>query len=160
MKHRKSKNNLDEMQDSKLLKIEETGLWLSFWGLMAVVIIQFVIGTTLKEIAGEIFVLAIQSIYIAFSTIRNGLWTRSHAPTKKTNIIFRFIPALIIGGTHAVRQFLILRKQISLMPILVILLVMVVVYVLCFALLEGMRILYKKRHEELEDINDEAESER
>ena len=71
------------MQDSKLLKIEETGLWLSFWGLMAAIIIQFVIGTTLKGIAGEIFVLVIQSIYIAFSNIRNGLWTRSYSPTKK-----------------------------------------------------------------------------
>lgn len=83
MKRKQSKNNLGEMQDSKLLKIEETGLWLSFWGLMAAVIIQFVIGTTLKEIAGEIFVLAIQSIYIAFSTVRNGLWARSYTPTKK-----------------------------------------------------------------------------
>ena len=83
MRRKQSKNNLDEMQDSKLLKIEEAGLWLSFWGLMAAVIIQFVIGTTLKEIAGEIAVLAIQSIYIAFTTIRNGLWTRSYSPTKK-----------------------------------------------------------------------------
>lgn len=157
MKHRQSKNNLDEMQDSKLFKIEETGLWLSFWGLMAAIIIQFVIGTTLKEIAGEILVLAIQSVYIAFSSIRNGLWTRSYSPTKKTNLIFSIIPALIIGGVHAARQFLILRKQISLMPILVILLVMVVVYVLCFALLEGMRVLYQKRRDKLEDVDDESE---
>ena len=111
MKHRQSKNNLDEMQDSKLFKIEETGLWLSFWGLMAAIIIQFVIGTTLKEIAGEILVLAIQSVYIAFSSIRNGLWTRSYLPTKKTNLIFCIIPALIIGGVHAARQFLILRNR-------------------------------------------------
>ena len=157
MKHRQSKNNLDEMQDSKLFKIEETGLWLSFWGLMAAIIIQFVIGTTLKEIAGEILVLAIQSVYIAFSSIRNGLWTRSYSPTKKTNLIFSIIPALIIGGVHAARQFLILRKQISLMPILVILLVMVVIYVLCFALLEGMRVLYQKRRDKLEDVDDESE---
>ena len=155
MKHRQSKNNLDEMQDSKLFKIEETGLWLSFWGLMAAIIIQFVIGTTLKEIAGEIFVLAIQSIYIAFSTIRNGLWTRSYMPTKKTNFIFSFIPALIIGGIHAVRQFLILHEQIHPMSILVILLVMVVVYVLFFAIFEGMRALYQKRRDKLEDVDDE-----
>ena len=30
MKYRKSRNDLDEMLDSKLLKIEETGVWLSF----------------------------------------------------------------------------------------------------------------------------------
>ena len=34
MKYRKSRNDLDEMLDSKLLKIEETGVWLSFWGLL------------------------------------------------------------------------------------------------------------------------------
>lgn len=71
-------------------------------------------------------------------------------------MIFSFIPALIIGGIHAVRQFLILHEQIRPMSILVILLVMVAVYALCFALLEGMRILYKKRRDRLDDIDDEG----
>lgn len=157
MKRKRSKNSLDEMQDSKLLKIEEAGLWLSFWGLLAAIIIQLVIGTTLKEIAGEIAVLVIQSIYIAFTTIKNGLWTRSYSPTKKTNILFSFIPAFIMGSIHAIRRFLILREQLRFMSVLVILLVMVVVYVLCFALLEIMRILYQKRRDKLEDVEDERE---
>ena len=30
------KNNLDEMQEQELLKIEHNGCWLAFWGLLAV----------------------------------------------------------------------------------------------------------------------------
>ena len=38
------KNNLDEMQEQALLKIEHNGCWLAFWGLLAVMAIQMVMG--------------------------------------------------------------------------------------------------------------------
>ena len=57
MKNKKSKNMLDEMQDRKLLKIEEFGFWLVFWVLFAVILLQALMGATLKELAGEIAVL-------------------------------------------------------------------------------------------------------
>lgn len=34
------KNNLDEMQEQELLKIEHNGCWLAFWGLLAVMAVQ------------------------------------------------------------------------------------------------------------------------
>ena len=37
MKYKKSNNMLDEMQDNKLLKIEEFGFWLVFWILTAAI---------------------------------------------------------------------------------------------------------------------------
>ena len=39
---KKKKNNLDEMQEQKLLKIEHNGCWLAFWGLFIVLIAQFI----------------------------------------------------------------------------------------------------------------------
>ena len=36
----KRRNNLDEMQEQKLLHIESRGYWLAFWGLAAALIIQ------------------------------------------------------------------------------------------------------------------------
>lgn len=151
------KNNLDEMQDSRLLKIEETGLWLAFWGLTAAIVIQFVIGTALKEIAGEAAVLVVLSIYIAFTTVKNGLWTRRWSPTKRTNMLCSFVPAAILGGVHGVRRFLILREPFSFKPLLGILIVMAAVYALCFALLELLRVLYQKRRDQLEETGDEGE---
>ena len=157
MKNKKSNTMLDEMQDTKLLKIEETGLWLAFWGLMAAIVIQFVAGTTLKEIAGEIAVLVLLSVYIAFTTIRNGLWTRSYAPTRRTNLLFSLVPALLLGGIYAVRLYLILREPVRFKPLLGIFLVMATAYALCFALLELLRALYQKRRDKLENVDDEGE---
>ena len=53
----KSNKQLDEMQESRLLKIQEKGFWLVFWILFAAIFVQALIGMTLKEIAGEIVVL-------------------------------------------------------------------------------------------------------
>ena len=38
------KNNLDEMQDRKLLKLEEYGFWIMFWALAAAIVIQLATG--------------------------------------------------------------------------------------------------------------------
>ena len=62
MKHKKSKYSLDEMQDHNLLKIEELGFWLSFWGSFVVIVVQVLAGASLKEIAGEIRILFVASI--------------------------------------------------------------------------------------------------
>ena len=41
---KKTKSNLDELQELKLLKIEHNGCWLAFWGLLAVILTQIAIG--------------------------------------------------------------------------------------------------------------------
>ena len=41
------KNNLDEMQDRKLLKLEEYGFWIMFWTLAAAIVIQLVTGAAM-----------------------------------------------------------------------------------------------------------------
>ena len=42
----KMKNNLDEMQEQELLKIEHNGCWLAFWGLLVTMIVElFVFGS-------------------------------------------------------------------------------------------------------------------
>lgn len=93
----KSNKQLDEMQESKLLKIQEKGFWLVFWVLFAAIFVQALIGMTLKEIAGEIVVLVAASIYIAAASLKNGLWTRNIQPTIKSNLATSIIPALILG---------------------------------------------------------------
>ena len=46
------KNNLDEMQDQKLLKLEEYGFWVMFWALVLSIVIQLIIGSS-KQGTGE-----------------------------------------------------------------------------------------------------------
>lgn len=157
MKNEKSNTMLDEMQDNKLLKIEEFGFWLVFWVLAAAVLLQALMGTTLKELVGEIAALLAASVYIAFSSLKNGLWTRKYAPTLKANVIASAIPSLIFGAIHAVRAFIILRKPIEFRATLQIVAMCAGVYILCFALLEVFRLIYRRRREKLDDIEDEKE---
>ena len=155
MKHKKSKHSLDEMQDHNLLKIEELGFWLSFWVSFAVIVIQVLAGASLKEIAGEIIILFVASIYIACSTVKSGLWTRNYVPTLKTNAITSIIPSLAIGILNFIRAFFILKTEIRLVLVRQIFVIMLAVYVVCFVILEVLRLVYKKRHDKLEDIDDD-----
>ena len=153
----KANNMLDEMQDRKLLTTEEFGFWLVFWILVAAILLQALMGTTLKELAGEIAALLAASVYIAFSSLKNGLWTRKYTPTLKTNAIASAIPSLIFGVINAVRAFVILKKPIKFRAAIQIVAICIGVYVLCFALLEIFCLIYKKRREKLDDIEDEKE---
>lgn len=157
MTYKKSENMLDEMQDGKLLKIEELGFWVVFWILVAAILLQALMGTTLKELAGEIAALLAASVYIAFSSLKNGLWTRKYAPTFKTNAIASAIPSLIFGAINAVRAFVILKKPIEFDTTVQIAAMCVGVYVLCLALLEAFGLIYKKRRNKLDDIEDEQD---
>lgn len=155
MKYKKSRCSLDEMQDHKLLKIEETGFWLSFWVSFAVIVIQVLIGASLKQIAGETIILFVASIYIAFSSIKNGLWTRNYIPTLKTNALTSIIPSLAIGAFNSIRAFVVLKQEIRPNLIILIFVIMVAVYAICLVILEVLRLIYKKRRDKLEDIDDD-----
>ena len=47
------KNNLDEMQEQELLKIEHNGCWLAFWGLLAVMAVQMMMRVPGSQMLGE-----------------------------------------------------------------------------------------------------------
>lgn len=72
------KNNLDEMQEQKLLKIEHNGMWFAFWGLLIAIIVQLFIGEgdTFRNIAGEWIVFMCLCIYIFIDCMRNNIWDR------------------------------------------------------------------------------------
>ena len=46
-------NKLDEMQNQKLLKLEEYGFWIMFWALAVAIAVQLLTGATIKEVAGN-----------------------------------------------------------------------------------------------------------
>ena len=106
---KKTRNNLDEMQEQKLLKIEHNGCWLAFWGLLAVGVVQaFIYGREdYKYIAGEWLVFMCLALYIVIDCVRNGIWDRKLAPTPAVNGW-----ASLIGGIAvAVFNFVISYKQ-------------------------------------------------
>lgn len=155
MRYKQSKHALDEMQENQLLRIEEIGFWITFWSIFAVIVIQAIIEPNFKTVAGEIVVLLIASIYIAVTSIQNGLWSKSHIPTLKSNVISSCIPAVFLGGIYAIRAFGILKKDITSSIVCKIAIVMIGIYVICLAMLEVLRLLYNKRRSRLEKMDED-----
>ena len=153
MKQRKM--HLDEMQDHKLLRIEEAGFWLLFWALFAAIIVQFLLGAHLKEIAGEAITLFVASIYITVKCLNNGLWGRSYAPNLKTNALASILPAFLLGVIRIVKMLAVNMGQFPLDAIAKLLLHMLLVYAICLIVLEMMRLVYHHRRRQLDDVDDE-----
>ena len=85
---KKTKSNLDELQELKLLKIEHNGCWLAFWGLLAVILTQIAIGNDSKQdLSGEWIVFMCLALYLTVGCIRNGIWDRKLKPNFKNNIM-------------------------------------------------------------------------
>ena len=145
----------DEMQNYKLLKIEEFGFWMVFWVLFAAIIIQALIGAALKEIIGEIAALFIASAYVAYSCLKKGLWTRRKPPSHKANAISGAVAAAAIGIIHAVRVFVVLQKPLKSATILHMLLICAGTFILCFMLLEVFYFIHNRRRMQLDGIEEE-----
>jgi uncharacterized membrane protein YjjP (DUF1212 family) len=90
------KNNLDEMQEQKLLRIEHNGLWLGFWGLLIVIIIQVCIGANFKQLIGEWIIFMMLCLYLMICCIKNGIWDRHFKPNIKTNALISLIATFVV----------------------------------------------------------------
>ncbi len=78
-------NNLDEMQEQKLLHIEHNMAWLAFFGLVIAILGQIlVMGVEgVRYLLGEIAVFMVICIYLVVDCIRNGIWDRKIRPNDK-----------------------------------------------------------------------------
>lgn len=91
------KSNLDEMQEQALLKIEHNGCWLAYWGLLAVIAVQMVMGAPGSQMLGEWIVLLVFCLYIAVACLRKGIWGRRLKAGWKTNLVGSLIAAVATG---------------------------------------------------------------
>lgn len=151
---RKRKNNLDERQEQKLLRIEHNGVWFAFWGLLAVILIQNVIYGMyeFRNIAGEVVVFMGLAIYILVDCMRNGIWDRSLQPNVKTNSIASLGAGSVIGLLYFISSYLKYQKLLGSIATGVFMLGMV--FVLSFIALTACASIYKKRVRKLERHND------
>ena len=152
-------NNLDEMQEQELLKIEHNGCWLAFWGLLAVMAVQQIIFGVddPKMIAGEWIVFMVLAVYLSAACLKNGIWDRRLKADRRTNLLVSLVAAaaaaLLFGGVALVRYH---SAGGALAAALISL---VLVFACCFAALSLTARSYKKTLARLESQGDEdAES--
>ena len=89
------KNQLDEMQEQTLRKIESHGFWLLWGSLLAAWIVQTVFGAADKA-AGEWVVFMIGCIYTVVACLRNGLWDRHLSDTAPANAVYSLVAAVAV----------------------------------------------------------------
>lgn len=95
------KNNLDEMKELELLKIEHKGMWLAFWGLLGSILMQIAFGAGFRQIMGEWAVFVALCLYTLVLCLRKGIWSRHFRPNVKTNLVASLIAAAAVGGLSA-----------------------------------------------------------
>ena len=144
------KNNLDEMQELELLKIEHNGCWLAFWLLLAALIVQSIAygGTDFRVLGGEWIVFMILAIYLAIACVRKGIWDRRLQMNTTTNAIASAVAEIFMGVFNAV---IIFRKYH--MPVgtfMAALFTAGMTFVICFAVLSIMMRQTRKRKEAME----------
>lgn len=142
------KNNLDEMQEQELLKIEHNGCWLAFWGLLAAMTIQMVLGVPRVQMAGEWVIFMTLSLYLCITCLRKGIWDRHLQANGKTNLTASVLAGIAVGILTAVscRQYI--REPLDLVVIGCI--PAVLTFVLCFAGLTVCTRLYRNRRNKLD----------
>lgn len=145
----KRKNNLDEMQEQKLLKIERNGVWFAFWGLCIAIIIQTIMGKEFSYIIGEWIVFLCLAIYIAISCLKNGIWDRRLKANTKTNIIISLIGGIILGLVYFVSSYINYNKLMG--SIATGIFMFISTSVMVFIGLTATLMIYKKRVKKLEE---------
>lgn len=147
----KKKNNLDEMQEQKLLQIEHNACWFCFWGLLVAMVVQLIIfiPENISALAGEWIIFMCLCLYISIACMKQGIWDRRLKATPLTNLFMSLGAAFIIG----VCFFFVSYKNWGYLPgaITTAVLCFGVTFVLCFIALTIASEIYKKRTHELEE---------
>lgn len=141
------RDNLDEMQKQTLLKIESRGFCVLWVLLLAALIIESLLGFTLREMAAEWFIFMLGCAYSVISDLRAGIWDRRFKPNTKTNAALS-----VVGGAVILVWGLIKFAEFGMgVAVLLAVFLGVCTWVLCFATLQLTMKAYKKRHAELEN---------
>ena len=91
------KNQLDEMQEQTLRKIESRGFWLMWWGLFVVIIFQLMMQADISQMAGEWIVFMAACLYTLEECLRNGIWDR-HIKASLSTTTMNFSLSKLISG--------------------------------------------------------------
>ncbi|MGC6177489.1 DUF6773 family protein [Lacrimispora sp. 38-1] len=154
----RKKNNLDEMQEQKLLKIEHYGFWFVYWGLLAAILLQVTLAADVKNlfhnIAGEWLVFMFVSIYMLIACLINGIWDRKLKPNLKTNIILSLLSGTLCGVIFFVSSYYKYGKLAGAAATGIF--IFVQIFVLSIAALTFCVFIYKKRVRKLETEGEAA----
>ena len=151
---KRTPSQLDEMQQAKLLKINSNGMNLCYIGLLAAILIQWLVKRDFSAIIGEVIVFFLLVFYITGASIYEGLWSSKVKPSIRSNLLISLIPAAAVGVLLVLRNALSADAS-TVLSAPVILLLMGIAYALCMAVLSALLCLYNRRRSVLDEQENE-----
>lgn len=150
-----NKNNLDEMQEQKLLQLESRGFWLIWWALLAAMAVQLLVyGVEAYHLLlGEWAVFMLSSVYMTAACIKQGLWDRKLKPNFRTNLLISLVAAVVTGGFMGVYSYRSFGAAEA--ACWTVALVGGCTFVLCLLALSLSAAAYKKRRQKLDEGSEE-----
>lgn len=148
---KKWKNNLDEMQEQKLMKLEHNTCWLGYWLLVIAILVQLILTGSVESIKGELVVLVILCLYLVIGCLRLGIWDRHMEANWKTNLLVSPIPGVIVGVVGVITSIRNFGYYGFWTSTLIFAMPFFFTTVLTFALLSLSTAIYHKRKEKLEE---------
>lgn len=138
-------SKLDEMQEIQMLKIEHYGLWLAFWGLLVITIVQASMKAPFQQYAAEGFLLCVLAVFELAASLKYGLWDRTGKPSLWLNLLAAFAAAAITGGSTFAEQRYWPGALFS----------GVFSFLLTFGILQFFASLYRKRRAKLDHVEED-----
>ena len=141
------KNQLDEMQEQTMRKIESRGFWLLWSGLLIAMVVQMISGAPARQMAGEWVVFMAGCFYATVECLRNGLWDRHLNDNPLTNALVSLLAGAVLTVIMGLANGYWLGA----------LILGVITGILCFAALQISSSIVRKRRKELDNPKDEEQ---
>lgn len=150
-KNKNKKNQLDEMQEQKLLHIEKNGCWFAYWALLVSMVVQVIVFKEdfASHVVGEWIVFMCLCVYIGGACIKAGIWDRRLKADTNTNAAVSAVAGVataIITGVISYLNFGMIGGA-----IVVGVINFAFITVICFITLTIVMRGYKKRLEKMEE---------
>lgn len=97
----KKKTVLDERELMEMYRIEHRGLWLMYGLLCAAILVQILLGASLPQMAGEVFVVFVTSLAMIFANARHGIWDASSRPSARGNAAYSAATGVLVAAVLA-----------------------------------------------------------
>lgn len=152
---KKGKNQLDEMQEQNLRKLESWGFWLTWGALLLSILIQMLVykDEAAKYLKGEWIVFMASSLFMLVGCVRLGIWSRRGIPSFTNILLISLLAGLVTGIFVAVYNYLSYGDVFT--ALITVLITGICTFALCLLALSLSLSAYKKRRQKLDSEGDE-----
>ncbi len=92
---------LDEREMLEMYRIEHAGLWLMYALLVGAVLVQLFSGATMREMAGEVFVIVTVCVVMIIANARQGIWAMNARPSARDNAACSAMAGVAVAAVQA-----------------------------------------------------------